>query len=52
VQLQAGAPLKSALGPSRAVVAEIAPEDAGDKQLLIRPEDLEEALEEMPGSSQ
>jgi transitional endoplasmic reticulum ATPase len=36
----------------RAVAAEIAQEGAGEKQLLIRPEDIEEALEEMLGSSQ
>jgi len=33
----------------RAVAAEIAQAGAGEKQLLIRPEDLEEALEEMLG---
>jgi len=33
----------------RAVVAEIDQAGAGEKQLLIRPEDLEEALEEMLG---
>ena len=33
----------------RAVAAEIAQEGAGEKQVLIRPEDLEEALEEMLG---
>ena len=36
----------------RAVAAEIAQEGAGEKHLLIRPEDIEEALEEMLGSSQ
>ena len=33
----------------RAVAAEVAQAGAGEKQLLIRPEDLEEALEEMLG---
>jgi transitional endoplasmic reticulum ATPase len=36
----------------RAVAAEIAQEGSGEKHLLIRPEDIEEALEEMLGSSQ
>ncbi len=36
----------------RAVLAEIVQEGTGEKQLLIRPEDVEEALEEMLGSSQ
>jgi transitional endoplasmic reticulum ATPase len=36
----------------RAVAAEIAQEGAGEKQLLIRPEDIEEALEVMLGNSQ
>ncbi len=36
----------------RAVAAEIAQEGSGEKNLLIRPEDIEEALEEMLGGSQ